>query len=240
VNEQGDTANVSAQAIPGIQWPYTIYAHLHLMAAQNRLDRWLPEAAGASDFELERAILARVSDSWLYQRSIFDAPPYGILDELMYSKENGYLQAFILTARPDAFVEARRDWLAADPGAQESYVAWFRRAFERDPPGARGATGTGSQSALTRRRTLPQAGPASVHPTSTSRAASSVAWMSTRPVLASRESEGLPPKSAKPSTPKRASLPSGAVAVMTQLFSSLTRRASPFPSRSRRIRPPWG
>lgn len=142
VNQQGDTANVSAQAIPGIQWPYTIYAHLHLMAAQNRLDRWLPEAVGAGDFELERAILARVSDSWLYQRSIFDAPPYGILDELMYSNENGYLEAFILTARPDAFVEARRDWLTADPEAQEAYVAWFRRAFERDPPGARGATGT--------------------------------------------------------------------------------------------------
>ncbi len=142
VNERGDTANVSAQARPGISGPYTIYAHLHLMAAQSRLDRWLPEAVGAGDFELEKAILARVSDSWLYQRSIFDAPPNGILDELMYSNENGYLDAFILTARPNAFVEARRDWLAADPDAQEAYVAWFRRAFERDPPGARGGTGS--------------------------------------------------------------------------------------------------
>ncbi len=141
LNAQGDTAHVSAQATPGISWPYTIYAHLHLMAVQNRLDRWLPEAVGASGFELEKAILARVADSWLYQRSIFDAPPYGILDELMYSKENGYLDAFILTARPDAFVEARRDWLATDPGAQDDYVAWFRTAFERDPPGLRGTAG---------------------------------------------------------------------------------------------------
>ena len=138
VNPHGDTANVSAQGIPGVFGPYTIYAHLHLMVAQNRLDRWLPEAVGGDDFEIERAILSRVADAWLYQRSIFDAQPYGILDELAYAKENGFLDEFILIARPDAFVEARREWLAEDPEGRDDYVAWFQKTFERDPPGLRG------------------------------------------------------------------------------------------------------
>lgn len=138
LNEQGDTAHISAQARPGVSGPYTLYAHLHLMKAQNRLDRWLPEAVGGTDFDIERAILSRVADSWLYQRSIFDASPYGILDELTFAKENGFLEEFILIARPDAFVEARRDWLAETPEGRDAYVAWFQNAFERDPPGLRG------------------------------------------------------------------------------------------------------
>ena len=138
LNRQGDTAHISAQARPGVSGPYTLYAHLHLMKAQNRLDRWLPEAVGGTDFEIERAILSRVADSWLYQRSIFDASPYGILDELTFAKENGFLEEFILIARPDAFVEARREWLAETPEGRDAYVAWFQNAFERDPPGLRG------------------------------------------------------------------------------------------------------
>ena len=138
VNEQGDTASISAQGRPGVFGPYTLYAHFHLMKAQNRLDQWLPEAAGGTDFEIERAILARVADAWLYQRAIFDAAPYGILDELTYAKENGFLEEFILIARPDAFVEARREWLAENPEGRDAYLAWFQSAFERDPPGLRG------------------------------------------------------------------------------------------------------
>ena len=139
LNPQGDTARVSFQIGPGggalRRGPYLFYAHLHLMAAQNRLDRWLPEAVGAEDYELEKAILRRVADAWLYQRAIFDARPYGILDEITYANENGYLDEFILTARPGSFVEARRDWLAENPGGNADYVEWFRRTFERDPPG---------------------------------------------------------------------------------------------------------
>ena len=137
INEQGDTALFSTQR-PEVYGPYTIYAHLHLMAAQGRLDRWLPEAEGGTPFEIERAILSRVSDTWLYQRSIFDVRPYDLLEELIYSKENGYLDAYILTARPDVFVDARRDWLAENPDARETFIAWFRKTFERDPPGVRG------------------------------------------------------------------------------------------------------
>jgi len=71
----------------------------------------------------------------LYQRSIFDAAPYSILDEITYANENGFLDAFILTARPGSFVEVRREWMAANPDGRADYVAWFRHTFERDPPG---------------------------------------------------------------------------------------------------------
>lgn len=135
LNAQGDTANVSLQPNGDALWAYQIYAHLHLMAVQDRLDRWLPEAVGADEFELELAILARVADVWLYQRSIFDARPYSILDEITYASEHGYLEEFVLTARPGAFVEARKEWRDENPDGNPAYVDWFRRTFERDPPG---------------------------------------------------------------------------------------------------------
>lgn len=141
INESGDTAVIAYQSRPGLYGPYVIYAHLHLMDAQGRLDRWLPEAVGGTAFEIEKAILSRVADAWLYQRSIYDIRPNGILDELIYVRENGFLEAFILTARPDQFVEARRAWQAENPGGRGAYVAWFRSAFERDPPGLRGIPG---------------------------------------------------------------------------------------------------
>ena len=135
LNTQGDSATISLQPTSDARGAYLIYAHLHLMAAQDRLDRWLPEAVGADDFDLEMAILSQVADVWLYQRSIFDARPYSILDEITYASENGYLDAFILTARPDAFVEARKRWQEENPDGTAEYVDWFRRTFERDPPG---------------------------------------------------------------------------------------------------------
>lgn len=135
----GDTAHIWHQARTGTYGPYLIYAHLHLMVAQNRLDRWLPELPpGATPFQIERAILSRVADSWLHQRSVFDARPDAILDEIVYAKEKGWLDAFILTARPDLFVEERREWHAEEPDAREAYAAWFRHTFEREPPGMRG------------------------------------------------------------------------------------------------------
>lgn len=139
INERADTARIRVQGTPGATPPYLIYAHLHLMAAQNRLDRWLPEVAGGNDFEVERAVLARVSDSWLYARTILGAYPYGLLDELVYSAHHGFLDAWLLTARPGAFVEARRAWLADNPTGPADYAEWFRKTFEREPPGLRGA-----------------------------------------------------------------------------------------------------
>ncbi|NNM32243.1 MAG: hypothetical protein HKO53_04230 [Gemmatimonadetes bacterium] len=138
LSEGSDTANVRYQAGTDAGNPYLIYAHLQLMAAQDRLDRWYPEAEGLEGYELERAIMARTADTWLYQRSLFDARPYGLLDELVYAKEEGFLDAFILTARPDDFVEARRAWLEENPGRNEEYVAWFQETFQRPPPGLRG------------------------------------------------------------------------------------------------------
>ncbi|MGI9625253.1 MAG: hypothetical protein ACR2QM_00340 [Longimicrobiales bacterium] len=133
-----DTAKVRVQGGTDASGSYQIYAHLKLMAAQNRLDRWFPEANGLEGFELERAIMGRTADTWLYQRSVFDARPYGLLDELIYAKDSGYLDAFILTARPDDFVQARKNWLDENPGAPEEYRAWFEETFQRPPPGLRG------------------------------------------------------------------------------------------------------
>lgn len=145
VNEAGDTARISVQGRSGGSQLYTIYAHYHLMAVQDRLDKWLPEGLGndgsqLDDFGLEKAILSRVADVWLYQRSILDAPPYGLLDELTYAKANGWLDEFILTSRPNAFVEARKEYVAENPDRADEYLDWFRATFERDPPGLRGSS----------------------------------------------------------------------------------------------------
>ena len=110
------------------------------MAAQDRLDKWLPEAVGVDAFDLEKQVLSRVADVWVYQRSIFDEPPYGLLDELAYAKENGYLEDFILTARPNEFVEARKAWSEGDPARADAFRDWFLRVFEREPPGLRGSS----------------------------------------------------------------------------------------------------
>ncbi|MDE2793446.1 MAG: hypothetical protein OXL34_01400 [Gemmatimonadota bacterium] len=141
INETGDTAYIHYQDRTGLAGPYLLYAHLHLMVAQDRLGRWLPEADGATTYEIEKAILSVMSDAWMLLRSVYDARPYDLLEELMYSRENDYLDAYILTARPDAFVEARRTWMAENPEQRDAFIAWFRKAFERDPPGVRGGTG---------------------------------------------------------------------------------------------------
>lgn len=140
VNPQGDSAEIRVQASAfEARGSYLIYAHLHLMAAQGRLGRWLPEAVGGDDYELERAILDQVADTWLYQRTLFDARPYGILDELLFARERGFLDAYILTAQTNNFVDARREWMAENPLEAEEYRAWFLEAFRREPPGRRGS-----------------------------------------------------------------------------------------------------
>jgi len=134
----GDTATVNLQgSAPDARNHYEIYAHLRIMKKMDRLDEWLPDAVGLEGYELERAILARVADAWLYGRTIFDLAPYAPLDELIFANENGYLDAFILTARADEFRAERRTWLDENPNATQEYRAWFREIFERDPKGLR-------------------------------------------------------------------------------------------------------
>jgi len=116
---------------------FEIYGHLHLMARMGRQEEWLPEAPTATGYDLERAVLARASDAWLLGRTVFGTQPYAPLDELIYAKENGYLDAFIFTARPEEFAEARADWARAKPGEAEAYRTWFVQTFNREPPGLR-------------------------------------------------------------------------------------------------------
>ncbi len=135
----GDTARIGLEMRknPEARTPYEFYAHLHLMKDMGRLDEFLPSAADESGFLLERAILARVSDVWLLGRSVFNAEAYEPLEEIMYSNENGYLDAMILTARGEDFAEERARWLQEDPQALERYRAWFVETFKREPPGLR-------------------------------------------------------------------------------------------------------
>lgn len=116
---------------------HQIYAHLHLMVTMGRQEEWLPEAPTAVEYDLERAILSRVADAWLLGRTAFDTSPYGPLDELVYAKEAGYLDAFIFTSRPEEFTTARARWARENPGKNDDYRDWFLNTFNREPPGLR-------------------------------------------------------------------------------------------------------
>lgn len=135
---EGDTARLSLDGtIAEARAVYLVYAHLHLMHRMERLAEWLPDGVGLEGYELERAIVARTTDVWFYGRSVFGWPPYAALDELLYSSENGYLDAYLLTARPEEFAMERTAWLDESAGALEEYRTWFRGAFETNPPGLR-------------------------------------------------------------------------------------------------------
>lgn len=134
-----DTVSIAfeAQAVDA-RLSYFIYAFLHLMRRMDRLQEWFPEAGGLEGYELERFILAQTADSWLLGRSVWGTQPYGLMDELIYTAEAGYLDEFILTARVDDFSAAREALLEESPGRMREYLVWFRETFERDPPGGRG------------------------------------------------------------------------------------------------------
>jgi len=72
---------------------------------------------------------------------VFNAAAYEPLEEILYSNENGYLDAFILTARGDEFAEERQRWLQEDPEALERFHEWFVETFHREPPGLREGNG---------------------------------------------------------------------------------------------------
>lgn len=135
---EGDTVrlpvNVRAPDMVAVQ---EIYGHLHLMVAMGRQAEWLPEAPDATGYALERAILVRTADAWLLGRTSWDFSPYGPLDELVYSNEAGYLDAFVFTARPDEFAADRSTWARANPGETDRYRNWFLETFNREPPGLR-------------------------------------------------------------------------------------------------------
>jgi hypothetical protein len=126
-------------AHPDARLVFHIYGHLHLMVQMGRQELWLPEAPEAVGYELERAIVSRTADAWILGRTVFGTAPYGPLDELMYAKEAGYLDAFIFTARPDEFAVTRTEWARANPGRMEEYREWFLDTFSREPPGLRAA-----------------------------------------------------------------------------------------------------
>jgi hypothetical protein len=135
---RADSVTVRApRGLQDPQLPIMIYGHQHLMARMGRQEEWLPEAPEAEDFELERAILTRVADAWILGRSVFNTVPYGPLDELAYAKENGFIEPFIFTARPNEFAARRAEWVRANPGEMERYRQWFLDTFSREPPGLR-------------------------------------------------------------------------------------------------------
>jgi hypothetical protein len=135
-----DTARVHFQrTAPDIVTAYQVYAHLHLMREVGRIDEWMPEAAEAEGWALERAIVGRMTDVWLLGRAVYDLTPYVLLDRLIYAQEAGQLDALLLTLRADEFAEAREEWLAANPGADEAFRAWYRETFAEDPPSPTGS-----------------------------------------------------------------------------------------------------
>jgi hypothetical protein len=143
VNQAADSVWISLErgASDAVS-PYQIYGHLHLMARRGEMAEWLPEAEGAEGFELERAILERIADVWLYGRAIYDAAPYAPLDELLWASQAGYLDEYILTARGDEFPEARQEFEAARGDRLDAYRDWFEETFESRPPGLRSGSGS--------------------------------------------------------------------------------------------------
>jgi hypothetical protein len=135
---QGDTARYQySRSNPDVLTSYNVYAHLHLMKKLGRLQPWLPEAANADGFELERAIVKRMADSWLLGRAEYDAQPQPLMDQLVYASEAGHLDAFILTARPNDFADAKATWVAQHPQGLQEYRDWFVKTFNQEPPGLR-------------------------------------------------------------------------------------------------------
>ena len=137
---EGDTARIGLELDKSFQaqYPYMVYAHYYLMRDMGRLEEFLPGGGALDGYSLERAILARVADSWLLGRASYDAVAYEPLEEILYANEAGYLDAFILTARGEEFDRERQAWLREDPEALESYRSWCVETFDREPPGLRG------------------------------------------------------------------------------------------------------
>lgn len=132
----GDTATIQIRRTnPDLASVFQIYAHLHLMKEMGRADEWIPEAAGMDGWEFERRVMERVSDAWLLGRASFGFVPSRIMDEIMYAREAGQLDALLLTLRGHEFPEEKEAWLATRPGAEEAFRAWYRETFGREIDG---------------------------------------------------------------------------------------------------------
>jgi hypothetical protein len=116
---------------------YQTYAHYRLMKKLGRIDEFIPGGSELEGFEFERAIVERVAEAWLLGRSVYQAVAYEPLEEILFANENGYLDAFLLTARGDEFEEEKEAWLEEDPEGLERYRQWFLETFDREPPGLR-------------------------------------------------------------------------------------------------------
>ncbi len=132
---QADTAQLALQsAIQDAETPFLVYGHLRLMETRGELERWLPEAGALEGLELERAMLERISDLWLLGRSVFDTQAHGPLDEIMYAREGGFLDEFILATQPERFSQEREAHFQEHPEREEAFRDWFLRVFEADGP----------------------------------------------------------------------------------------------------------
>lgn len=140
-----DTIEISADTVslrlsslhPDAQSPYLIYAYLRLMQDRGELEATLPgvpETLTLEGYEAERAILSQVSDVWLLGRSSFDTQPFGPLDELVYSKEFGYLDEFAFATQGDRFPEDAAAYREANPGTEEAFRDWFETTFDAEGP----------------------------------------------------------------------------------------------------------
>lgn len=134
-----DTVRVAIEAGSDGRLPFWIYGFLHLMKRHDRLDEWFPDAADLEGFDLERFILARTAESWILGRAVYDTAPYPPLDALAYTYDRGYLEAMILTARPEEFAGIREAWVRENPARLEEYRTWFEETFTREPPGPSGS-----------------------------------------------------------------------------------------------------
>lgn len=129
-----DSVRIAHEAVQDPVLAYQMYAFLHLMRRTGRIEEWFPEASALEGYDLERFILDRTADTWLLGRTVYDTQPYQPLDELIYAQDRGYLDEFILTARPDEFADVREAYEEEHPGRIGEYEAWFEDTFNRDPP----------------------------------------------------------------------------------------------------------
>lgn len=132
----GDTARYQYdRAHPDITTAYDVYATYHLMKKVGKLVDWLPGHENDEGYALERAIVDRMADAWLLGRASFDAPPYTPLDELLFAREAGYLDEYMLTTRASEFAAEKEAWERDHPGRIEEFRSWFARSFRKDAPG---------------------------------------------------------------------------------------------------------
>jgi hypothetical protein len=138
---QGDTARIGTPVPTHVA--HSVYAFLHLMHRQGRLEAWIPGSADMDALALERAILERTADAWLLARAGYSADPDLRMDELVFARETGRLEALLLTRRPDDFPERREAWLRESPDGPEAYRAWFVETFDVRPGEEPTAPGAG-------------------------------------------------------------------------------------------------